>query len=86
MSGSPTALASIDDPDTRAAALAERTLLAVLEAGCSAPVAALATVHGGPAHPGRIRDLGRRDREIRSRVTGVVGDATGVGAALASTS
>jgi hydroxymethylbilane synthase len=34
------ALASLNDPQTRAAVVAERTLLAVLEGGCSAPVAA----------------------------------------------
>lgn len=35
-------LAGLDDPHTRMAVTAERTLLATLEAGCSAPVAALA--------------------------------------------
>lgn len=37
-------LASLDDEHTRAAVTAERALLAALEAGCSAPVAALADV------------------------------------------
>lgn len=37
-----TALAQLDDPRTRAAVTAERSLLAALEAGCSAPVGALA--------------------------------------------
>ncbi|MFD6419583.1 hydroxymethylbilane synthase [Streptomyces sp. NPDC060194] len=36
------ALAELDDPFTRAAVTAERALLAALEAGCSAPVGALA--------------------------------------------
>lgn len=36
------ALAELDDPYTRAAVSAERSLLAALEAGCSAPVGALA--------------------------------------------
>ncbi|AIA04453.1 hydroxymethylbilane synthase [Streptomyces noursei] len=36
------ALAELDDPVTRAAVTAERSLLAALEAGCSAPVGALA--------------------------------------------
>ncbi|GGW98161.1 hydroxymethylbilane synthase [Streptomyces noursei] len=36
------ALGELDDPVTRAAVTAERSLLAALEAGCSAPVAALA--------------------------------------------
>ncbi|MGQ4516459.1 hydroxymethylbilane synthase [Streptomyces sp. DW26H14] len=35
-------LAELDDPETRAAVTAERSLLAALEAGCSAPVGALA--------------------------------------------
>jgi hydroxymethylbilane synthase len=38
------ALAALDDPDTRCAVTAERSLLAALEAGCSAPVGALAEV------------------------------------------
>ncbi len=37
-------LAKLDDADTRAAVTAERTLLAELEAGCSAPVGAIAEV------------------------------------------
>ncbi|HPY26080.1 MAG TPA: hydroxymethylbilane synthase, partial [Mycobacterium sp.] len=37
-------LGALDDPDTRAAVTAERTLLAELEAGCSAPVGAIAEV------------------------------------------
>ncbi|MEU9009630.1 hydroxymethylbilane synthase [Streptomyces sp. NPDC048479] len=36
------ALAELDDPYTRAAVTAERSLLAALEAGCTAPVGALA--------------------------------------------
>lgn len=37
-------LAELDDPDSRAAVTAERVLLADLEAGCSAPVGAIAEV------------------------------------------
>lgn len=37
-------LGTIDDPLSRAAVTAERTVLAVLEAGCSAPVGAYATL------------------------------------------
>ena len=41
------ALNALDDPDTRAAVTAERALLAALEAGCTAPIGALArVVHG----------------------------------------
>lgn len=38
---------SLDDRDTRAAVTAERAALAVLDAGCSAPVGAFATVRDG---------------------------------------
>lgn len=41
------ALAALDDPDTRAAVTAERALLAALEAGCTAPIGALAHVARG---------------------------------------
>jgi hydroxymethylbilane synthase len=40
------ALAELDDPETRVAVTAERSLLAALEAGCSAPVGALADLLG----------------------------------------
>jgi hydroxymethylbilane synthase len=40
-------LAGLDDPVTRAAVTAERSLLATLEAGCSAPVGALADLQAG---------------------------------------
>ncbi len=40
-------VATIDDPVTRTAAFAERGVLARLEAGCSAPIAAHASVDGG---------------------------------------
>ncbi|HEY3005062.1 MAG TPA: hydroxymethylbilane synthase, partial [Kribbellaceae bacterium] len=44
-------LTALDDPVTRAAVVAERALLAALEAGCSAPVGALARVRP-PGEPG----------------------------------
>jgi hydroxymethylbilane synthase len=40
-------LAGLDDPDSRVASAAERALLAALEAGCTAPVGALAEVAVG---------------------------------------
>jgi hydroxymethylbilane synthase len=40
-------LATIDHPATRAAVTAERSLLAALEAGCSAPVGGYAVLAGG---------------------------------------
>jgi hydroxymethylbilane synthase len=58
-------LAALDDPRTRAAVTAERTLLAALEAGCSAPVGALAD----------FQDDGQDATEMRLR--GVVGTTDG---------
>ncbi|MFJ7908140.1 hydroxymethylbilane synthase [Kitasatospora sp. NPDC096204] len=55
------ALAALDHAPTRVAVAAERALLATLEAGCSAPVAALATW----------------GRENELRLDGVVGDPDG---------
>ncbi|MFE9815738.1 hydroxymethylbilane synthase [Streptomyces sp. NBC_00236] len=59
------ALAELDDPYTRAAVTAERALLAALEAGCSAPVGALADL---------LAD-GQAVNELRLR--GVVGSIDG---------
>ncbi|ATL29559.1 hydroxymethylbilane synthase [Streptomyces formicae] len=59
------ALAELDDPYTRAAVTAERSLLAALEAGCSAPVGALADL---------LAD-GQIVKEMRLR--GVVGTTDG---------
>ncbi|GAA2284250.1 hydroxymethylbilane synthase [Streptomyces atrovirens] len=59
------ALAELDDPFTRAAVTAERSLLAALEAGCSAPVGALADL---------LAD-GQIVKEMRLR--GVVGSTDG---------
>ncbi|KAA1419522.1 hydroxymethylbilane synthase [Nocardioides humilatus] len=44
-------LAALDDPSTHAAVLAERTALATLEGGCSAPIGALAEVAEGEDGP-----------------------------------
>jgi hydroxymethylbilane synthase len=53
------ALAALDDPPTRVAVNAERALLAALEAGCSAPVGALATITPaeGPATELRLEGV-----------------------------
>jgi hydroxymethylbilane synthase len=45
------ALAPLDDPGTRACVSAERALLAALEAGCTAPVGALAEIVQGDNGP-----------------------------------
>ncbi len=44
------ALGALDDPETRACAVAERTLLGTLEAGCAAPIGAWARIEGGALH------------------------------------
>ena len=51
-----TLLAELDDADSRAAVTAERVLLAELEAGCSAPVGAIAEVVESIDDDGRIFD------------------------------
>ncbi|WP_101255583.1 hydroxymethylbilane synthase [Streptomyces barkulensis] len=58
-------LAELDDPRTRVAVTAERTLLSALEAGCSAPVGALADF---PAEGQDVTEL---------RLRGVVGTTDG---------
>jgi hydroxymethylbilane synthase len=69
-------LAVLDDPFTRAAVTAERSLLAALEAGCSAPVGALAD-SPAPPRTGRgsppPRWHGGGDTVIELRLRGVVG-------------
>ncbi len=47
-------LAELDDPASRAAVVAERALLAELEAGCTAPVGALAEVVESLDDDGRV--------------------------------
>ncbi len=79
------ALRTLDDPATRAAVVAERSLLAALEAGCSAPVGALAEVQDGPEPTVHLRAvLARPDGSLvrRSR-TGPVDQAELVGRRLA---
>jgi hydroxymethylbilane synthase len=81
------ALRSLDDAATRAAVTAERSLLATLEAGCSAPVGAYATVSGeGEAllvHlTGNVVSLDGTV-QVRKSVTGAAGDAVALGRELA---
>ncbi|GGU08660.1 MULTISPECIES: hydroxymethylbilane synthase [Streptomyces] len=63
------ALGELDDPHTRAAVTAERSLLAALEAGCSAPVGALADL--------LAEDSGRGEIVTEMRLRGVVGTTDG---------
>ena len=79
------ALRSLDDPHTRAAVVAERSLLAALEAGCSAPIGALAEVEDGPEPEIHLRAvLARPDGSlVRMSRTGPVEQAELIGRILA---
>jgi hydroxymethylbilane synthase len=81
-------LAALDAPDSRATVAAERALLAALEAGCSAPVGALAEVAEGDNGPelflrGSVTALDGSDA-VRLSGTGPTTDAEGVGRRLAA--
>lgn len=87
-----TALAELDDASTRLAVLAERSLLAELEAGCSAPIGALAEVVESLDDDGRIFDeLSLRgcaaavdgSDVLRASVVGAPDQAAELGRALA---
>jgi hydroxymethylbilane synthase len=81
-------LAALDDLDSRTAVLAERSLLAALEAGCSAPVAALAeVVEGEQGIELSLRAfVGSLDGalDLRRSVVGPVSEAERLGADLAA--
>ncbi|MFF4231694.1 hydroxymethylbilane synthase [Streptomyces sp. NPDC001820] len=86
-------LAELDDPGSRAAVTAERSLLAALEAGCSAPVGALADLlaDGQVVTEMRLRGVvGTTDGStlVQLSTTGPVptshGDAIALGRELAS--
>jgi hydroxymethylbilane synthase len=89
--GTPTVelLSQLDDEHTRAAVAAERALLATLEAGCSAPVAAFAVV--AEAEDGGFEIYLRGgvfspdgSQAIRLSATGTLTDAVAVGQRLAT--
>ena len=84
------AVSRLDDPVTRAAVTAERALLAALEAGCTAPVGALAEM-GTSDGPGEARELFLRavvaapegGRALRRSGTGSPDAAADLGRAVA---
>ena len=82
------ALAVLDDPDTRACVTAERAVLAALEAGCSAPIGALAeVVEGEDGLELSLRAfVGSVDGavDLRRSLVGPVGDAESLGHRLAA--
>jgi hydroxymethylbilane synthase len=83
---------TLDDRPTRAAVAAERAVLATLEAGCSAPVGALADIVSDLDDDGRAVDrvslravAGTIDGDlVRASVTGDLDNAEKLGAALAA--
>ncbi|NEA34555.1 hydroxymethylbilane synthase [Streptomyces sp. SID13031] len=79
------ALAPLEDPAVRVAVTAERQLLATLEAGCTAPVGALAEVVEGEDGPELwLRGaLGQEGGVRRLSANGSVDDPRAVGRALA---
>lgn len=81
-------LAALDDGGTRACVLAERTTLAALEAGCSAPVAAYAELAEGEDGAelylrASVTAIDGSDG-VRGSATGPVGDAERLGRELAA--
>jgi hydroxymethylbilane synthase len=78
---------ALDDPETRARVSAERALLATLEAGCSAPVGALAEVaesEDGPELWLRAVVMSEDGAlSVRMSATGDVHDPSGTGERLA---
>jgi hydroxymethylbilane synthase len=83
-------LSTLDHPPTRAAAIAERGFLAALEAGCSAPVGALAELAAEAAGEPAMRLSGviaapDGSSVIRAQTTGAAGDGDALGRRLAHT-
>ena len=85
-------VAALDDPASRAAVAAERSVLQALEAGCSAPVGALADVAAGSPDDGEPDELYLRasvtavdgSDAVRLSATGPLTDAEGIGRRLAA--
>jgi hydroxymethylbilane synthase len=81
-------LAPLEHAGTRACVVAERSTLAALEAGCTAPVAAYAEVAEGDDGPelylrASVTALDGSDA-VRGSVTGPLGEAVALGRALAA--
>jgi hydroxymethylbilane synthase len=81
-------LAELDDDHARAAVTAERSVLATLEGGCSAPIGALAeVVEGEDGNEIWVRAIALSPDgalSVRMSATGAPADAVGVGNRLAS--
>lgn len=77
-------LAAIDDPLSRAAVTAERTVLAVLEGGCHAPVGAYAAGTADHLHIEAAVVAADGSQALRERARGVPADAARLGRDLAT--
>jgi hydroxymethylbilane synthase len=81
-------LGRLENPAARACVVAERSVLAALEAGCSAPVAAYAEVAEGDSGPelflrASVTAIDGSDA-VRGSATGALADATALGRSLAA--
>ncbi|MGH3376245.1 MAG: hydroxymethylbilane synthase [Actinoallomurus sp.] len=77
-------LATLDDPASRAAVTAERSLLAALEAGCSAPVGAYAALEDRTLHLIGVVAGYDGERQIRLSKSGHPEEAERLGRELAA--
>ena len=78
----------LEHPATRSCVAAERSVLAALEAGCSAPVAAYAEIADGDTGPelflrASVTAIDGSD-SVRGSTSGALADATALGRALAA--
>lgn len=76
-------LARLDDADSHASVLAERSLLAALEAGCRAPVAGRARVASGELHLTAGVFSGDGSRVLREEGSGRAAEGIAIGRAVA---
>lgn len=76
-------LRTVDHADSHAEVLAERAFLAVLEAGCRAPVAARACVENGSLRMTGAVFAADASRSLRSGRSGTAAEAVSIGRALA---
>jgi hydroxymethylbilane synthase len=79
------AVAALDDPESRAAVLAERALLAALRGGCLAPVGAWGRIEGGALRLSAVVLSGDGRQRIAAQAAGRPEDAEVVGRQAAET-
>jgi hydroxymethylbilane synthase len=77
-------LATLDDAQSRACVEAERSLLATLEAGCTAPVGALADVADDEIYLRAVVAAVDGSDSMRQSLTGPLDDPAGLGRRLAA--